>query len=150
MQYHCEIINSVLDQPTRVLQHVHQLLLISLIYNTLVGNGASLSTRVIPTAVGDTWSPTLSIFSCNQHDISITRELYCILNIIKGHQHVAEEVCGVGVAVGTFWTMLSVVLIKVSWWGTMGSKVGCQVVLIELNSVKTKWCIYWDVIIHNF
>jgi hypothetical protein len=63
-------------------------------------------------------------------------------------QHVVEEVCGVGVAVGTFWTMLSVVLTTVSWWHTVGSTVSCWVVLIKLNSIKNKWCIYWDVIIN--
>ncbi len=69
--------------------------------------------------------------------------------VARASQHVVEEVCGVGVAVGTFKTMLSVVLTTVSWCCTVGSMVGCWVVLIKLNSIKTKWCIYWDVIINN-
>ena len=38
MQFPCLILNSTLDRPSRVAHHLGQLLLVSLIYDTLVGN----------------------------------------------------------------------------------------------------------------
>ncbi len=52
--------------------------------------------------------------------------------IARASQHVVEEVRGLGVDIGTFWTMLSVVLTTVSWWHTAGSKLSSWVVLIKV------------------
>ncbi len=69
--------------------------------------------------------------------------------VVGSSQHNREEVSGVGVAISTFWIMLPVVLTTMSWWCTVGAAGSCWVVLTKLISIKTKWCIYWDVIINN-
>ncbi len=95
--------------------------------------GASLSMRAISTSVGDTVLPMQYLY--------YTRVILQPEHLQRSPTCV-KEVCGVGVAVGTFWAMLSVVLTTVSWWCTVGSIIGCPVVLSKSNSIETKLWIY--------
>ena len=66
----------------------------------------SLWTRTIFSVLVDTWLPKLSTLVRYWHNISITWDLYCNLSSTGVHQHVVENIGGVGVDVGASWMIL--------------------------------------------
>ncbi len=67
----------------------------------LFGNQGIIVKKAILTKLGNTRWPFLADLVHYQYYFSITSKNNCNLSMNGGHQYVVEEVCGVGVVVGT-------------------------------------------------
>ncbi len=79
---------------------------------SLVGYQSKLSTRAIFTKVDNTRWSFLADFVHYQCYISIISKNHN-LSITGDHQHVLEEVCGVGVVAGaSAWTLYAIIMVR--------------------------------------